>query len=117
DLSVPTGEVHGLLGPNGAGKTTLCKILSTVLLPTGGRAAVAGHDVVRQTAAVRRSIGIVFGGERGLYTRLTARANLEFWGALYRLSSAAIRQRSAALLERVGLVESADQRVAAFSSG
>ncbi|MBD0329532.1 MAG: ATP-binding cassette domain-containing protein, partial [Thermoleophilia bacterium] len=83
-LEIPSGEVHGLLGPNGAGKTTLVKILSTVLLPTSGRALVSGHDVVAETSAVRPLIGIVFGGERGVYTRLTARQNLEYWGALYK---------------------------------
>jgi ABC-2 type transport system ATP-binding protein len=116
-LEIPTGEVHGLLGPNGAGKTTLVKILSTVLLPTDGRALVCGHDVVAETKAVRPLIGIVFGGERGLYTRLSARQNLEYWGALYRLSGAQIKQRSAELLERVGLTERADQRVEEFSRG
>jgi ABC-2 type transport system ATP-binding protein len=116
-LSIPDGEVHGLLGPNGAGKTTLVKILSTVLLPTAGRATVCGHDVVDETKAVRPLIGIVFGGERGLYTRLTARQNLEYWGALYRLSRADIKQRSQALLERVGLTDRADQRVEELSRG
>jgi ABC-2 type transport system ATP-binding protein len=116
-LSIPTGEVHGLLGPNGAGKTTLVKILSTVLLPTTGRAFVCGHDVVAETKAVRPLIGIVFGGERGLYTRLSARQNLEYWGALYRLSGAAIKERTAILLERVGLTDRADQRVEEFSRG
>jgi ABC-2 type transport system ATP-binding protein len=116
-LSIPVGEVHGLLGPNGAGKTTLVKILSTVLLPTGGRAFVSGHDVVAETKAVRPLIGIVFGGERGLYTRLSARQNLEYWGALYRLSGSQIKARSAVLLERVGLTERADQRVEEFSRG
>jgi ABC-2 type transport system ATP-binding protein len=62
-------------------------------------------------------IGIVFGGERGLYTRLSARQNLEYWGALYRLSGAAIKERTAILLERVGLTERADQRVEEFSRG
>jgi ABC-2 type transport system ATP-binding protein len=116
-LTIPTGEVHGLLGPNGAGKTTLVKILSTVLLPTEGHALVCGHDVVAETKAVRPLIGIVFGGERGLYTRLTARQNLDYWGALYRLTGAEIKARSAALLERVGLTERADQRVEEFSRG
>jgi ABC-2 type transport system ATP-binding protein len=116
-LSIPEGEVHGLLGPNGAGKTTLVKILSTVLLPTDGRAFVGGHDVVAETKAVRPLIGIVFGGERGLYTRLSARQNLEYWGALYRLSGPQIKARSAVLLERVGLTERADQRVEEFSRG
>jgi ABC-2 type transport system ATP-binding protein len=116
-LSIPEGEVHGLLGPNGAGKTTLVKILSTVLLPTDGRAFVGGHDVVAETKAVRPLIGIVFGGERGLYTRLSARQNLDYWGALYRLSGPQIKARSAVLLERVGLTERADQRVEEFSRG
>ncbi|MGH3050806.1 MAG: ABC transporter ATP-binding protein [Gaiellaceae bacterium] len=116
-LTIPRGEVHGLLGPNGAGKTTLVKILSTVLLPSSGRARVLGHDVVEETRAVRPLIGIVFGGERGLYTRLTARQNLEYWGALYRLSSSQIRERTELLLERVGLTERAGQRVEEYSRG
>lgn len=117
DLQIPEGEVHGLLGPNGAGKTTLCKILSTVLLPTRGSAAICGYDVVTETAAVRRLIGIVFGGERGLYTRLTARGNLEFWASLYGLSGAESRRRVGELLERLGLAQRADVRVETFSRG
>src|SRR6266511_3209649 len=116
-LEIPQGEIHGLLGPNGAGKTTLVKILSTVLVPTSGRARVLGHDVVGEAAAVRPLIGIVFGGERGLYWRLTGRQNLEYWGALYKLSRAEIRVRSEQLIERVGLIERADERVETYSRG
>src|SRR2546421_9150287 len=116
-LAIPVGEVHGLLGPNGAGKTTLVKILSTVLLPTSGRATVLGHDVVADARAVRPQIGIVFGGERGLYWRLTGRQNLEYWGALYNLTRKQIRERTEMLLDLVGLAERADERVETYSRG
>ena len=116
-LSVASGSVHGLLGPNGAGKTTLCKILSTVLIPTSGTARVNDHDVVADAQAVRESIGIVFGGERGLYTRLTARQNLRYWSALYKQNSALGASRTTALLDRFGLSERADDRVESFSRG
>ena len=116
-LTIPAGEIHGLLGPNGAGKTTLVKILSTVLLPTSGSARVLGHDVVEETRAVRPLIGIVFGGERGLYWRLTGRQNLEYWGALYRLSARETKAHAQRLIERVGLAERADERVETYSRG
>jgi ABC-2 type transport system ATP-binding protein len=116
-LAIPDCEIHGLLGPNGAGKTTLVKILSTVLVPTSGRAFVLGHDVTTETKAVRPRIGIVFGGERGLYWRLTGRQNLEYWGALYRLPTPLARKRTQELLERVGLADRADQRVEEYSRG
>jgi ABC-2 type transport system ATP-binding protein len=116
-LSIPTGEIHGLLGPNGAGKTTLVKILSTVLVPTSGKARVLGYDVVDETQAIRPLIGIVFGGERGLYWRLTGRQNLEYWGALYKLSSRAAKSRAQQLIERVGLIDKADERVEEYSRG
>jgi ABC-2 type transport system ATP-binding protein len=116
-MSVRAGEVHGLLGPNGAGKTTLVKVLSTVLLPSAGRATVMGFDIVSETAKVRPLIGIVFGGDRGLYNRLTARQNLRYWAALYKLAPKDGRSRTDALLERVGLAERADDRVETFSRG
>jgi ABC-2 type transport system ATP-binding protein len=103
DLRVAAGEVHGLLGPNGAGKTTLCKILSTILLPTAGTAAVFGHDVVREASAVRGLTGLVLGGDRGLYGRLTAVQNLEFWAAMYGIPLRRTPAVIAATLERVGL--------------
>lgn len=116
-LDVPVGEVHGLLGPNGAGKTTLCKILSTILLPTSGSVRVLGRDVVTEAALVRPGLGIVFGGERGLYGRLTARQNLLFWAALYKVPAAAAGRRAAELLDRVGLTDKADAAVESFSRG
>ncbi|ROR73235.1 ABC transporter ATP-binding protein [Bogoriella caseilytica] len=117
DLVLPAGGVHGLLGPNGAGKTTLCRTVSTVLLPSAGRAAVLGHDVVADAAWVRREIGIVFGGDRGLYERLTAEENLHFWSAMHGLRGRAARRRSAELLERLGLAGRARERVETFSRG
>ncbi len=116
-LRVSVGEVHGLLGPNGAGKTTLVKILSTVLLPSSGTARVMGHDVVAETAAVRPLLGLVIGGDRGLYGRLTARQNLHYWAALYRLAPAEGRARADTLLERLGLADRADDRVQGYSRG
>ncbi|MDT8912745.1 ABC transporter ATP-binding protein [Amycolatopsis sp. PS_44_ISF1] len=117
DLDVEPGQVRGLLGPNGAGKTTLCRILSTVLLPASGTAEVLGHDVVSAAATVRRVVGVVFGGERGLYNRLTPRQNLQFWGALYGLHGRRLRNRTDALLERTGLTQRADTRVDFLSRG
>src|SRR5687767_11792679 len=72
-FTVPRGTIFGLLGPNGAGKTTTIKMLSTLLVPTGGRATVGGYDVVRDEARVRRLLGVVLGGDRGLYAKLSAR--------------------------------------------
>ena len=117
DLDVPKGEVHGLLGPNGAGKTTLCKIISTVLLPTSGTVRVLGHDVVTDTARVKSSLGIVFGGDKGVYDRLTARQNLTFWASVYGISGARRRRRVEELLDRVGLADRAQDVVGGFSRG
>lgn len=116
DLHVDPGEVRGLLGPNGAGKTTLMKILSTVLLPTQGRVEVLGHDVVREPELVRRHIGIVFGGERGLYGLLTARENLDYWASVYGVH-ARRRQLVGDLLARLGLADRADTQVDKMSRG
>lgn len=116
-LSLRVGAVHGLLGPNGAGKTTLCRIASTVLIPTSGQLLVHGHDVVREAAQVRRIIGIVFGGDRGLYGRLTARENLEFWCAMNGVPRSLTRGRVEELLERLGLAARTDELVETFSRG
>ncbi|MDB4990737.1 MAG: ATP-binding protein, partial [Myxococcaceae bacterium] len=104
-------------GPNGAGKTTLVKILSTVLLPSGGQARVLCHDVVRDVERVRPLIGIVFGGDKGLYMRLTARQNLEYWAALYQVPASETKRRLDGLLARTGLGERADDLVQTYSRG
>jgi ABC-2 type transport system ATP-binding protein len=116
-VRIGRGEVHGLLGPNGAGKSTLMKILSTVLLPTSGSAAVLGHDVAGDYRAARSLLGIVFGGDRGLYPRLTARQNLRYWAALYHLPTAAARTRCDELLAEFGLAERGDDKVETYSVG
>ncbi len=116
-IAIEEGEVFGLLGPNGAGKTTLVKVLSTVLLPSGGSATVLGFDVEREKAAVRPLIGIVFGGDRGLYWRLTGKENLEYWAALYKVPSSVAKQRVPELLERFGLGDRANSTVETYSRG
>jgi ABC-2 type transport system ATP-binding protein len=117
DLDVEPGHVHGMLGPNGAGKTTLVKVLTTLLVPSAGQARVDGWDVVEQARQVRRRIGLVLGGERGLHDRLSARENLRYAGVLHELSRSEADRRAAMLLERVGLAERADVAVEGFSRG
>ena len=85
DLVVDPNQIYCLLGPNGAGKTTLIKILVTLLTPTSGEAYVAGLNVESQGAKVRRTVGFVLGGERGLYPRLSGRDNLLYFAALWGL--------------------------------
>src|SRR5204862_3298586 len=97
------GELFGLLGPNGAGKTTTLKMLITLLLPTSGTARVLGHDVAREPREIRKRIGYVFGGDRGLYERLSALDNLRYFAELYGVSGRAQRERIAEVLELVGL--------------
>ena len=79
---VAKGEIVGLVGENGAGKTTTLRMLATMLKPTGGTAAIGGYDILRQPGKVRGEIGILFGGEVGLYDRLTGRENIEYFAAL-----------------------------------
>src|SRR5580704_7265045 len=116
DLSVPRGTVLGVLGPNGAGKTTAVRILTTLLLPDGGRAVVEGHDVVRAAAAVRRSIGLA-GQSAAIQEELTGRENLEIIGRLYHLSWPEARTRAAELLEQFGLSDAADRTAKTYSGG
>jgi ABC-2 type transport system ATP-binding protein len=117
DLVVQLGDLFGLLGPNGAGKTTLVKILATLLLPTSGQARVLGCDVARETGAVRGRIGLVFGGDRGFYSRLSVRDNLVYWSALYRLPRREALQRAQAVLDLMQLGPVADRAVETLSRG
>jgi ABC-2 type transport system ATP-binding protein len=116
DLDVHAGETFGFLGPNGAGKSTTIKILCTLANPTAGDARVAGFDVVRERAAVRRNIGLVF-QDPTLDTYLSAERNLRFHGELYGVPRAVITERSRQVLEMVGLWDRKDARVATFSGG
>jgi ABC-2 type transport system ATP-binding protein len=116
DLEVYAGETFGFLGPNGAGKSTTIRILCTLALPTGGRASVAGLDVVRDRAAVRRNIGLVF-QDPTLDSYLSAERNLRFHGELYGVPRAQITERSKQVLEMVGLWERRASRVSTFSGG
>ena len=116
DLEVADGEIYGFLGPNGAGKTTTVRILTTLLRPTGGTALVAGHDVVHDADAVRRSIGVAL-QEAAIDPLMTGRELLRMQGALHGLRAGEAKQRAVSLLERVGLVEAADRRVGGYSGG
>ena len=116
-LAVPEGELFGLLGPNGAGKTTTIKILTTLLIPTSGTAAVMGLDIVRDAKQIRKRIGFVFGGERGLYYRLSGADNLRYFAELYGVAPREIGPRVGELLGLVGLTDRADERVEGYSRG
>ncbi|HEY5708922.1 MAG TPA: ATP-binding cassette domain-containing protein [Solirubrobacterales bacterium] len=116
DLEVGEGEIYGFLGPNGAGKTTTVRMLTTLLLPTGGRATVAGHDVVGEPRAVRASIGVAL-QEAALDPLMTGRELIRLQATLQGLPTAEGRRRADDLLERVDLVAAADRRVGSYSGG
>src|SRR6476659_5367105 len=116
-FEVAEGELFGLLGPNGAGKTTTIKMLITLLLPTAGEAHVLGYDVVRDARELRKRIGYVFGGERGLYERLSGLDNLRYFAELYGVTGRRQRQRIDEVLELVGLRGRERERVEGYSRG
>ena len=115
-LSVPRGSVFGLLGPNGAGKTTAVRVLTTLLIPDGGRAWVLGADVVREAGEVRERIGLT-GQYAALDDYLTGRSNLIMIGQLGRLSGREAKRRADDLLERFDLTGAANRAVKTYSGG
>jgi ABC-2 type transport system ATP-binding protein len=116
-FEVERGELFGLLGPNGAGKTTTIKMLITLLLPTTGSARVLGYDVVAEPREVRRRIGYVFGGDRGLYERLSGLDNLRYFAELYGVPPRDQKARIGELVELVGLSGREQERVEGYSRG
>ncbi|WP_432083675.1 ATP-binding cassette domain-containing protein [Streptomyces sp. WAC 04229] len=114
DLAVAEGTVCGLLGPNGAGKTTAVRLLTTLLRPDAGSARIAGHDLVREAAAVRRRIGVT-GQYASVDGDLTGRQNLRLFARLHRVRDAAAR--TGELLDRFGLTEAADRPASTLSGG
>jgi len=117
DLTVHRGECFGLLGPNGAGKSTLIKILTTLLLPTSGRALVSGFDVATEPFQVRRRINLVSGGDSSGYGVLTVRETLHLFSQFYGVPGAVARRRAEELMRVTGLAEKADQKLSGLSTG
>ena len=116
-FDIKSGELFGLLGPNGAGKTTTVKMLATLLIPSSGSASVLGYDVVKDAQEVRKHIGFIFGGERGLYWRLSGIDNLRYFASLYGVEPEVSKRRIPFLLEMVGLKDRGNERVEGYSRG
>jgi sodium transport system ATP-binding protein len=116
-FSVGRGEVYGLLGENGAGKTTTLRMLATMLQPTSGSATLAGYDLVTQPEQVRSRIGILFGGDSGLYDRLTAAENIAYFGRLNNMEEAQLEERIRELARIFDMEEYIDRRAGKLSKG
>ncbi|PRR77919.1 Doxorubicin resistance ATP-binding protein DrrA [Clostridium liquoris] len=111
------GEILGLLGENGAGKTTTLRMLATMLKITEGEAIINGHDVSKEADKVRGNIGILFGGEVGLYDRLTARENIKYFAELNGMSKEETNKSIEELAKSLDMTEYLDRRVGKFSRG
>ena len=117
NVKIRSGELFGLLGPNGAGKTTFVKCLSTILIPDKGTAIINGFDILEQTQMVRASLGLVIGGERTLYWKLTAKDNLMYFASLYKIPRIEAKERVNELLGLMNLSDRADERLEDYSTG
>jgi sodium transport system ATP-binding protein len=115
-FSVAAGEIFGLLGPNGAGKSTTLRVISTLLAPSGGRATLAGFDIERDAAKVRKNIGFLT-GDMGLYLRMTPRELMHFFGRMAGVEAATLRRRSDELIAMLDMGDFADTRTDKLSSG
>jgi sodium transport system ATP-binding protein len=115
-FSAHDGEITGLLGPNGAGKTTTLRMLYTLMRPDQGTIRIDGRDALLEPLAVRRTLGVL-PDSRGLYKRLSARENIEYFAALQGLTPGAARARSEALIATLGMQDIADRRADGFSQG
>ncbi len=110
------GEITGLLGPNGAGKTTTLRMLYTLMQPDQGSVRVDGMDAIKEAEAVRRRLGVL-PDARGVYKRLTARENIEYFGRLHGMNEAEIARRGNALIEALGMQDVAERQTEGFSQG
>ena len=115
-FDIKEGEIFSLLGPNGARKTTTISMLSTLYTPTAGDATIAGHSITKDPMAVRNAIGVV-PQDLALYEDLNARENLTFWGQMYGLGGSALKNRVEEVLNQIGLVDKAKDRVKTYSGG
>lgn len=116
-LTVEKGQTVGLLGENGAGKTTLLRTIATLLQPTEGKVIVAEYDTNTNPEEVKKRIGVLFGGETGLYDRLTAKENLAYFAALYGLSKHETKVRIDELAKMFGMKDYLNRKVGGFSKG
>jgi len=116
-FDIHAGELFGLLGPNGAGKTTTIKMLTTLLIPSSGTATIMGLDVVKDAEKIRPRIGFIFGGERGLYWRLSGLDNLRYFATLYYVDAKVAKKKIPELIELVGLKGREKEKVEGYSRG
>ena len=117
DFTVNRGEIFGLLGQNGAGKTTTIKMLTTLLAPTSGTCKVFGYDTFGQEKQIRKRINFIFGGEMGVYRRLSGRDNLRYFANLYLMETTERESRINEILELVELTDAADRLAETYSKG